>query len=389
MMLCVHRRRTWSRSSPSSEKEAWAMRAFICISGAIATWLVACDEPGVPERAAAVDATEIEVTAFEDHGVALQLELQSQPCFGGVNLAMSTSATASDHASQVGQRGGAYVWAGSFIRDEWSPQMGLNGHGSGDGGSSAPVAPHVWRISAERLASTRPDEFRFAADIEYLFTARRDIAPTRSTQHSIIALREGEMHVVDMLELPRGPDGCDHSVLVDVQVVREEPVAVRDRRLSYELWHVHTLPDGRELVSRGEVDARHAEQVPFELAEVRPALAQPLMFGDAEHEVAMRPSGSLRGRLREDGAIDLLVEARIKVTTVESGEVAVGGTAVSGRHAFRLEPGQTLRLELPEASSRWSRAHAEHELVVHGHEVLRDHMDALLVRATLDDPSVE
>lgn len=72
---------------------------------------------------------------------------------------------------------------------------------------------------------------------------------------------------------------------------------------------------------------------------------------------------------------------------MRTGEPSSGWSARRGRHAYRLEAGQTLRLELPEASGTWTRKDDARELVVETGDVLRGHRDALLVRVTLEPPT--
>jgi hypothetical protein len=55
--------------------------------------------------------------------------------------------------------------------------------------------------------------------------------------------------------------------------------------------------------------------------------------------------GGLRGRWRDDGTVDLIVEGALWHSLVDPGDGRKGGVARSGKHAFRVEPGRVLRLE--------------------------------------------
>jgi hypothetical protein len=353
----------------------------------VVTPLHACDEPDV-ETAAAPTAptptTEIEVTEIEDHGVALELALNRQHCANGISYGMSASATAGDDPMRIGEHGSARVWAGAFVEGVWSPGDGATVAGAADGGSEFfSMAPHEWRVEAKRIASTLPDEYRFELSWEHLVKLRADRSAQRTVTRRLIALRDDDRYVIDWVGLPADAAGCDPSLLIDLAVTREEPEALRNRVLRYEVWHVHTLPDGTEVTSHIDTKAKHAELAEFELDELRPALAEPYSFAGGELEVAMRPIGTLRGRVRSDGAIDLLIEAEIRTSLVDVGDPMTGWGAERGRHAFRLGAGQTLKLELPASSGTWTRTDGEHELVFEGADVLRDHADALLIRVTL------
>lgn len=344
----------------------------------LATFATACDETDAPPPP--VEITAIEVDAVEDLGVVLELRMRRQYCHDGVNHGTSTSASASSDVLHVDDRGSAMVWFGSFAAGRWSPTSGQDSYGASDGNyvGGAPSAPHRWTIDAKRIASPHANETRFELTWSHEIVEVVGVAPTRRGDTRVIALRDDDTYVLDALDLPRDDKGCDRGAFVDVVAIREEDPVLRDRTLGYDLWHVHTLPNGTELIARNTTSGRHGRDVEFTLPETRPPLERPLRLGDTEREVVLVPSGSLRGRIRQDGAVELLVSASLRLSSVELGAPATGWMAQRGDHAYRLMPGQTLRLELPPASGRW---HADGDWT-DAAEVLAGHHDALIITVT-------
>jgi hypothetical protein len=116
-------------------------------------------------------------------------------------------------------------------------------------------------------------------------------------------------------------------------------------------------------------------------------------------EVVLEIVGSLRGRVRPDGSIDLDLAATRWSNLVRAGTDSRGGTAGKGRKTVTVVPGETVALGLPVprgaagASLTVSRSEtgsgrlsdpSPGEIVVNYEDFFAGHSDDLIVTVTRD-----
>lgn len=149
--------------------------------------------------------------------------------------------------------------------------------------------------------------------------------------------------------------------------------------LQYALWFVETAPDGTQAWSHANFGGVHGERVGYRV----PALRRAVEVGGMPRELLVGSKGGIRGRWREDGAVDLLVDAHLWQSLVEPAAPRSGEIGRSGTHAFRVEPGQVLRLDFEPQIGQFALTDADgtpHEASL---ESLRaGHERALLVSVT-------
>jgi len=352
----------------------WKALSFICIAALPS----ACEGPSTEPATVPIQATEIEVSDFEDHGVELQLRVKLQGCIESA-IHQMTGLCIAQNSMAVGERRQALVGTGTFLNagsvGSLSSSMCVDRF---DG--RAPSVPHAWTIDATRLPNSGPSGHRFDIAWEHIATANEGATSQRTGDRRVVALTEGERYVLDWIAAPSKVSGCAESAIIEVMAEPNELPEFRARALVYDIWYVHTLPDGTELSERVDTTAFNGEQVDFRMPVVRPRL-QNLPFADDGLEVAMRAVGSLRGRLRTDGAVDLMIDAEVLRSLVEIGAPMTGFVGGGGGHAFRVEPGQTLRLELSHDDERWRIEREGRTLTP---DMLRAHADALIVTVGVD-----
>ncbi len=63
-------------------------------------------------------------------------------------------------------------------------------------------------------------------------------------------------------------------------------------------------------------------------------------------------AGSVKGRLRPDGSIDVRLDASRRIGAVRSGHPRLGWVRDGGNDDFTVRPGETVEMVLPPASGR-------------------------------------
>lgn len=210
-------------------------------------------------------------------------------------------------------------------------------------------AVNVWRVRYRVLSVTM-------ASITVALEWTRDTATApgaleRAAGDSrTVTLKEGESHTLDVVGSRDSSDRCAKNLRVDVNAVVSEDPRFAGERLSYDLWFVDEAP-GRNAESRHVVaTGRQGEKVEFSFPSVRWSVPGARFAKGGEAQVAGDVSGSLRGRLRDDGSIDLYLEARRDLGVTSAAEPRRGGIGDGGRKALRVRPEETLGLVLPSAT---------------------------------------
>ena len=247
----------------------------------------------------------------------------------------------------VGERGSAYLLTGSF--DEPGPprnEMCTSSVGSGAPADSREAGSvHVWRAAFTVVAATMEE---ITVEVEW----SRDTARTRGAHERVrgdsrrITLREGQAHTLDVIQADQ-PDRCADSLRVDLSAQIEEDPRFERERLVYDVWLLDEDGSAGGASRHFRTSARHGEEVGFSFPALHWELVRPEQ-GGARARVLADVSGQLRGRLREDGSIDLILDAHRQLGVVLPTELgARGGIGDGGRKALRLREGETLGLILP------------------------------------------
>ena len=113
--------------------------------------------------------------------------------------------------------------------------------------------------------------------------------------------------------------------------------------LDYDVWLVHRDADGREVVDRTEGRGLQGKGVDYTFKPLRYTRAG---LADLRGEVDIQVSGSVKGRVRSDGRIDVSVDAGRMVMFK-----GVGG-GEGGNKQASVADGETVEFELPPQHTR-------------------------------------
>jgi len=250
----------------------------------------------------------------------------------------------------IGGDGTAYLLAGRVDR-EGRPSRALCTArvGSGDLGPEAVAkAAHVWRAKLSVLSATMQsivlgvDWSRESVDS---LGVRRNAAGDRTT----LTLREGEHHTLDFIASTAPGDDCGESLRVDVTATIAEDRRFADERIRYELWLVDQAPGRPDEVRQFVATAEHGEKLDFGLDALRWGLPGAIFKNGTDAQAVAVVRGSIRGRIREDGSIEILLGAMRDLGIAEAGKTSGGRVSEGGEKALRIAPGETLGLILPRA----------------------------------------
>jgi hypothetical protein len=127
-----------------------------------------------------------------------------------------------------------------------------------------------------------------------------------------------------------------------------EDATVADKVLQYDLWLVHADPAGGKQTEHVMMRGQHGIDVPFVFGALR-APVPILTAGQLAYDVATRVTGTMRGRLRADGLIDVAFDVS-RADRLERRDnvqdVSRGGDG-EGQKTLHLTPGQAVEIELP------------------------------------------
>jgi len=172
---------------------------------------------------------------------------------------------------------------------------------------------------------------------------------------SRVTLREGERVLLDFAD--RAPAGAPlnaRNFALELSAEIAEDPSLEGRQISYDLWLMRGALEGKETSRHLEVNATQGKEASFQFPHDRlPALAG-RGPDEAETELQIDVRGSVRGRLRQDGSLDLSLGTDRTLWYVSadgSGEHVVEG----GEKRLHLKPGETIRVELPGAPRNTQR----------------------------------
>lgn len=210
----------------------------------------------------------------------------------------------------------------------------------------------VWTVAAE-VRSIETD--RIAVDVTWQRLRRGDSGPPLAggpTPESI-TLREGERVLLDFADGVRPDWLCARSFAIELMAGLAEDPALAGMQIGYDVWLVHEAPGGRRQSQHLELTANQGEESAFQFPHQRiPAVPR---GSGGEEALQVDVKGTLRGRVRPDGTIDLSLRTNRSLWYVSadgSGEhVGDGGDKILSVHAQ-----ETIRVDLPGATRNTQQA---------------------------------
>ena len=207
-------------------------------------------------------------------------------------------------------------------------------------------AAAAWHVEA-RLVELRPG----AATIDLRWTRgvnRSDLVPADSfSSEQRVAVREGDSRILDLVRTTRRPTPECDSFGLTYEVQFEGPPSLARAAIAYDLWLVQQDSDGELVTDRYQVTAKQGQEVDYFFRPVA-YTADGRRASDAA-AILMNVSGTIRGRVRTDGDIDLTVDGSRWFTDA----AASVGTGSRGRTMLTVKPGETIEVktDLPAAGT--------------------------------------
>jgi hypothetical protein len=184
---------------------------------------------------------------------------------------------------------------------------------------------------------------------------RRDGGGRPSAQgKTTLTLAEGQRQVVDLVHGAPGSGNCPGaSTLIEVGAgVRENPKFAQ-AILQYDMWLTHKGTGGEPQVRHFAGMGVQGAEVTFAFVPLRFAVVQRIP-NQAAYDVITSVTGTVRGRLQEDGRIELSVDTTRRDGMGPRGEGPTGEHGGSGVKRLEVTPSEAVEIELPAAGDRSS-----------------------------------
>lgn len=210
------------------------------------------------------------------------------------------------------------------------------------GGPDFPVGTRVgWSLEG-KLISADVDSARVA-----LKWSRHVLDPSVTDATDFVRefearLQEGTRSTIDLLR-PRAMTGNCDGVVVTMWLEFQDPPELARAVLDYDVWLVHRDATGREVLERSRGRTLHGESLDYLFPRLR-YTADGILSPDGA--VTADYSGSVRGRLRPDGRIDLALYAHRMLVERSLGQGDGGNTRAT------MSNGETLEFQMPSPVNR-------------------------------------
>jgi len=290
--------------------------------------------------------------AADDSGtekVDVLLTLWATPVGGGTEARATVGGPIS-----VGHPGNAMV-GNSILKASNLVCGGVSGSGSGPSELEKRVAD-VWRVSYRMLPS---DSGLSNVELtwEHLHAHTPGVLEHVAGDTHAVGLKEGEHHVLDYLGAGEpGVGECGYrNVYVAVTAKPVEDPALADAMLAYDLWWQHSDLDGSKRNSRFQATGRQGRKLDLSFS------ALPLSSGEGDargvelngFQASLLISGSIRGRVRPDGSVEVSLDARRDLHTDLAGKQAGSSSCGAGDKTISLRPGEPVSIVLPKPACRF------------------------------------
>ena len=248
--------------------------------------------------------------------------------------------TASPHPMVVAQGVTSYVFAtedlcGLGAASDGTPTIDQSGRPRG----------HVWKVTRTGVSHANG---MLTFDLDWMRYDAGAPAPGASARQRI-TLKEGATYTIDMLRAAV-PGRCNAgSVIVEVEADTIEAPAFADTVLTYDVWVTHQDASGKKETKHLVVTGKQGKTADFDFAPFRfdvPKLAP----DQYDLDLVTRVMGVIKGRLREDGKVNVDLETR-RMDRLERADQPSPPTArAGGRKALEVRLDETIEIELPQPS---------------------------------------
>jgi len=210
----------------------------------------------------------------------------------------------------------------------------------------------VWRVSVGVLAAST-DQIVLGTTWERL--TRGDDGQPRTlaggAEEERLTLKEGDRLLLDYADRAPGGDlRCARNYAVELTAGMAEDTALARRQIGYELWLVHEEPGGNRTSHYAKLTAAQGGETAFQFPHESIPADPAAVPGASSAELEVDVSGTVRGRIRPDGTLDLSLGTHRQLW-YEAADGSGGVTGDGGDKFLNLEPDETFRVDLPAAPS--------------------------------------
>jgi hypothetical protein len=216
-------------------------------------------------------------------------------------------------------------------------------HASGDPleqTESPAGAAAIWRIEGH-LVSTGDEMAVF--DVKWSRTVHHaGVAAGNLSRVERIELKDGAEGILDLVKAEPGAADVCGSFAIGVGMTLASAADLQDAGLHYDLWLVHRFGDWRQETVRAAASARQGDEATYVFNRLRFA-ADGAPANGSGPATEMNVSGTIVGRARKDGPIDLAVDTWRAFSIHQRTE----GFGAGGRKRLIVGEGETVEFELP------------------------------------------
>jgi hypothetical protein len=207
------------------------------------------------------------------------------------------------------------------------------------------LAPIAWHIEGRLLEMKQG-----VATVDLRWTRavnRTDLVPSdRLSWQQRVAMREGDRGVIDIVRRQASSGtGCD-SFALTYEVQFSGAATLSKAAIGYDLWLVQRGADGEVVTDHFVTSAQQGDAANYFFRQI--AYGVDGRREDRAPKVKVGVSGSIRGRARTDGRIDLTVDG--EVVAVDPGQSSAVGRR--GRTLLTVRPGETVEVEAVQLAGR-------------------------------------
>jgi hypothetical protein len=211
-----------------------------------------------------------------------------------------------------------------------------------------PSAPNsVWKMNGEYLGEQAGrHQIRITSGF-----SRLDGQPSSGSTTQILSLREGDEVTLDALTGPVSARCQIRTVTINARLLLQaaDPALAR-ASYTADLWLVHTDPNGQQRREHLITNVDGSASVPFNFS--RLSFPVPLLDSrQGNMEAFIQLTGSLRGRTRADGLVDLDVDTNRFIFSAERTDKPSSFTVPSTRKTLTLKPDETTAIDFPPPGS--------------------------------------
>ena len=250
------------------------------------------------------------------------------------------SSSASPHPMVVGQGVTSYVFASESLCG-----VGAARDGKLDDVLKDQTRGYLWQVTRTGVSHVNG---LVTFDLEWSrFDDGSPISSASAKQR--LTLDEGTSYPIDMLRAA-SPGNCKAgAVILEIAASAIEAPAFADTVLQYDLWVTHQDGTGQKQTRHFVVSAKQGTAGAFEFAPFRFGIPK-LTVDQYDLDLVTRVIGSIKGRLRPDGKVDVDLDTRRIDRLERRDEPPTSQPRASGRKSLSLQLGETIEIELPNGS---------------------------------------